>query len=290
MKLKIFLIATLFSASVFAQLKSNNLSGNLKLDSQISIEKALHNFNQQSEETTASKKSVFIAAGLSAFMPGAGQFYNGDYLKSILFFSAEVAAITVGVIYDKKGDDETAIFEKYAQKHWSVARYALWTITNLKTLNGSLDENDYSNLFTDPAQTQVNWAVLNKLESDIGGYYSHQLAHFGEQQYYEMIGKYPQFNPGWDDFGNEHTPFKYGDDVTPRYHHYSDMRGKANSFYNVMNTAVVIVIVNHVISAVESAWSANKFNKKIESKVTLKKANLGFAYFYYPELNIKVNF
>jgi hypothetical protein len=290
MKLKIFLIFALFSASVFAQLKNDGLSGNLRLDSQISIKKAVPDFNKESGKTTVNKKSVFIAAGLSVLMPGAGQFYNGDYLKSALFFATEVAAITVGVIYDKKGDDETAVFESYAQQHWSVARYALWTITNLKTLNGSLDPNDYSNLFADAAQTKVNWAVLNKLENDIGGYYSHRLAHFGEQQYYEMIGKYPQFNPGWDDFGDEHTPFKYGDDVTPRYHHYSDMRGKANSFYNVMNTAVIIVIVNHVISAVESAWSANKFNKKIESKVTLRKANVGFAYFYYPELNIRVNF
>ncbi len=223
-------------------------------------------------------------------MPGAGQFYNKDYLKSALFFAAEVAAITVGVIYDKKGDDQTAFFEDYANHHWSVARYALWTITNLQTLNGNLDPDDYNGLFLDPNKTRVDWNVLNRLEENIGGYYSHRLARYGEQQYYEMIGKYPQFNPGWDDFGDEHTPFKYGDDVTPHFHYYSGLRGQANDFYNVAHTAVVIIMVNHVISFVEAMWTTNKYNKKIESKVSLQKANVGFSYFYYPELNIKVNF
>jgi len=55
----------------------------------------------------------------------------------------------------------------------------------------------------------VNLGELNRLEGDLGGYYSHQLPPHGEQ-YYEEIGKYPQFNVGWDDFGNENTPFTYG--------------------------------------------------------------------------------
>ncbi len=290
MKIKFFLMILFLSASVFAQFKNGNLTGNLKLDSELSIKKTMPLFVEQSEKLAAQKESVFIAGGLSALMPGAGQFYNKDYWKSALFFAAEVAAVTVGVIYDNKGDDQTAFFENYANKHWSVARYALWTITNLQTLNGSLDPADYSGLFEDANQTKVNWNVLNRLESDIGGYYSHQLAHYGEQQYYEMIGKYPQFNPGWDDFGDEHTPFKYGDDVTPHYHYYSDLRGKANSFYYVANTAVAIVIVNHILSAVEAMWTRSRYNKRIETKVALRKQDVGFAYFYYPELNVKVAF
>ena len=284
------IITLLFVLATLAHAQNKKFAGVLDFDNVIAFQKTVADFNLRNEKNTRMKKSVPLAAVLSAALPGAGQFYNGDYLKSALFLTAEAAAIAVGVIYDKKGDDQTAFFENYANQHWSVARYALWTITNLSTLNGSLNPDDYSDLFLDEAKTRVNWDVLNRLESDIGGYYSHQLARFGEQQYYEMIGKYPQFNPGWDDFGDEHTPFKYGDDVTPHYHYYSDLRGKANEFYNVMHTAVVIVIVNHVLSAAESAWSASRFNKRIESKVTLRKANLGFAYFYYPELNIKVNF
>ncbi len=287
-KMKTLFAVLIFTISVFAQSHKDRLSGNLKLDSQISIEKTSNLFLQV--EKREEKKSVMLAGGLSALLPGAGEFYNGDYIKSALFFAAEVAAVSVGVIYDKKGDDQTSFFENYANNHWSVARYALWTITNLSTLNGDLNPDDYAGLFLDAGKTKVDWNVLNRLEGDIGGYYSHRLAHFGEQQYYEMIGKYPQFNPGWDDFGDEHTPFKYGDDVTPHYHYYSDLRGKANEFYYVADAAVIVVIVNHVISAVEAMWTVNKYNKKLEAKVSLEKAHLGYAYFYYPQLNFKFNF
>ena len=56
---------------------------------------------------------------------------------------------------------------------------------------------------------RVNWTDLNNAEGNIETLmdaqgipttgFTHQLAPYGDQQYYEMIGKYSQFGGGWDD-------------------------------------------------------------------------------------------
>jgi len=290
---KIFFILMLIAiSSSFAQNKDvAKLSGSLYLD----FQEAYNNTSgkQKSDNTqnfTDIKKSTYLAGILSALVPGAGEFYAKSYLKTALFLVAEATAITAGVIYNKKGNNRTTIFENFADKHWSVARYALWTLTNLQKLNGSLNPNDYSNLFYDKGETKVDWAVLNKMEGDIGGYYSHQLYHFGEQQYYEMIGKYPQFNPGWDDFGNVHTPYTYGDPLTKRFLYYSGLRGRANHFYYIAEAAVIAVIVNHFLSALDAVWTVNRYNERIETKINLKKNNYGFKNEFYPQLSLTFRF
>ncbi len=288
--MKYLILILLTFTSVFAQLsKTAELIGVAKLDEAVALENIKQNTNAQNK-IIKEKKSTILAGILSAALPGAGEIYNENYLKAALFFAAEVAAVSVDVIYNRKGDDQTAFFEDYAQKHWSVARYALWTITNLQTLNPSLDPNNYQGLFEDANKTKVNWNVLNKLESDIGGYYSHRLAHFGEQQYYEMIGKYPQFNPGWDDFGDEHTPYKYGDPITEHYKYYSGLRGKANNFYYIADTAVIVVIINHILSAIDAIWTSAKYNRRLKARVSLEKQTIGYGYVLFPKLNLSLNF
>ncbi len=284
---KLSIIILLFNSLIFGQ--ENNLSGLLSIDNHIAFEET-YSSEETNSDILSKERSVWLAAGLSALMPGAGQLYNKSYLKSALFVAAEAAAITVGLIYDKKGDDQTAVFENFALEHWSVARYALWTITNLSSLNPNLQPDNYANLFLDPNKTQVNWDVLNRLEEDIGGYYSHRLAPFRDQQYFEMIGKYQQFNPGWDDFGDEHTPYTYGDPLTERYLFYSGLRGKANEFYDIAGTAVILVIVNHVLSVIDAAWTTASYNKSLETNVSLHKQNIGYFTHYYPEINFKLNF
>lgn len=236
-------------------------------------------------------KSPFLAALMSAVVPGAGEIYSGNFLKAAIFLAVEAAAITTSVIYNNKGDDQTSVFEKFAQENWDVARYARWTIANLSILKYELNADDYSDLFYDDAQTQVNWSVLNRLEEDISGYYSHRLAPFGDQQYYEMIGKYPQFNPGWAEFGDDPTtPYYFGDPLVDQFHEYSKMRGEANDFYNVASKAVIIVMVNHLASAIDAAFSAASYNKSLKMNLSLEKTNVGYFIEYNPQLNLQYRF
>jgi len=235
------------------------------------------------------KKSVFLAGAFSAIVPGSGQFYNGDYIKSALFAGIEVAAIIVGLSNNKKGDDQTNFFQDYANQHWSAERYANWTVAHAKAINPDVN----SALLAVYTNGRLDWGKLNTLETAIGqgtNYYSHRLAYFGDQQYYEMIGKYPQFNVGWDDFGDINTPFQYGDPVTANFHYYSGERGKANDYYNIASKAVIVVLVNHLASLIDAVWSAASFNKSLQMNVSMQKEQVGYRIDYSTMLNFKYNF
>ncbi|MFA7421103.1 MAG: hypothetical protein WCZ90_15585 [Melioribacteraceae bacterium] len=276
------------------ELKQNKtkLSGVLALDSKTANVSTQEFVIKSPLEEGVSKKKPMVAAGLSLLLPGAGEFYSESYLKSAIFIAVEAAAIAVGLAYDKKGNDQTTFFQGYADQHWSAVRYAKWVSNpaNTKSINSAIDPSKYNVLTT---SGKVNWIELNRLESDLGSYFSHKLPYYGEQQYFELIGKYPQFNVGWDDFGDENTPFEYKADrsnLTKNFVYYSVERGKANDYYNIASKAVIVVFVNHIISALDAAWSAHSYNKNIELHTSLEKFQNGFTSYYYPELHLQYRF
>ena len=275
------------------------LSGQFQLDKLVTLDQIALN-EDSLQIVTSSKRSPFLAGVLSAAIPGAGQFYNDNYIMSGVFFLIDVAAITTAVIYDGKGDDQTDEFEAFAEAHWSANRYATWTINNATRLNPSIDPNDTDLLNVFNNDGSVNWNKLHALESAVssggtgtsGTYYSHQLAGYQEQQYYEMIGKYAQFNPGWDDFTEDpNDPFTYThvrmDPLTDRFEYYSGLRGEANDFYNVASKAVLVVVANHIVSAVHAAITTAKYNRSLEMNVSMEKTSFGFAVDYHPRFNLK---
>lgn len=260
------------------------LSGNLKGDSK-RIQKdyeaqqyVKHSFQYEK------RKSSFLGGIMSLLIPGSGEIYAEEYLKAAIFIAVEAAAITTAVIYDKKGDDKTAEFENFANQHWSAKRYAEWTLRNLSTLNSSLNPTDYNVINPDGT---VNWSELNRLERAIGYGYTHTLAPFGDQQYYEMIGKYPQFSHGWSDSNPNDTDYLI---LSPFFKAYSIMRGEANDLYKVASTAVIFIYVNHFLSALDAAWSVASYNKNLAVKVRMEQMNLAGQIEYVPTLNFSLGF
>ncbi len=235
------------------------------------------------------KKSSFLAGGMSLILPGAGQLYSKNYFKALGFALLEGILIYLKIDYDNKGDDQTKYFENYANNNWDAAKYARWSLKKF-----GLNEQNYPNLFADATKTKIgSWKILNKLEEDIsrtdlGKYYSHQIAPFGDQQYYEMIGKYPQFVPGWSTFDENDLSYQYGSKIPDQYLWYSDQRGKANSFYNKANTVFAVIMVNHVLSAIDAVIGTNNYNKKISLRSAIKTVYFGSEKIYFPELNIKI--
>ena len=108
------------------------LSGNLQLDNKISfdaVEKEIKvlRYDPQFKD----KKSPWLGAIFSLILPGAGEFYAESYWKAGIFAALEAAVITTAVIYNKKGDDATNAFERFADNvtnttGWSAVRYAEW--------------------------------------------------------------------------------------------------------------------------------------------------------------------
>jgi hypothetical protein len=290
MKKNLLIIIFLFTISLPAQEKEIDLTGNISQDLLI----LSHNTElSKMGETTSSivqKRKPALAAGLSALLPGAGQFYNQDYWKTAIFASIEIAAVVTAIVYNKKGDDQTESFMAFADspQGWSVDKYAHWSVDNAIRINPEIEAGDeVLNIFDNNGN--VVWSKLNRLETKIGHWYSHQLAPYGDQQYYEMIGKYQQFNPGWADF-NYNDPYTYGDPLTPTFLWYADERGKANSYYDLSNLAIKVLLANHIISAVEAALSANNYNRHLKANVEMKSQTMGYNIIFYPELNLSYRF
>ena len=292
---KILLFTFIICNLAIAQQENEfRLSGSLKNDTQFALNSIADSNSSYKLNISQATKTPILAGLMSFIVPGVGQIYTENYLKAGIFAVVEIGAIVLAVTYDSKGNDQTDYFENYANENWSAYRYANWTINNLQQLDGELfiDEarKNYfeQNLFNG---TDVNWKVLNELEDDIGGYYSHKLAPFGDQQYYEMIGKYPQFNVGWLEFGdNVNKPFDYSTPVEEQFKWYSKERGKANDYYNVAKWAVIAVVSNHFISALDAAWSASRYNKRMKFNISIEEETIGFYKEYYPQINLTYNF
>jgi hypothetical protein len=210
-------------------------------------------------------KSPWLAAGMSLVVPGSGEFYAENYWKSALFLAVEVGAWALAYHFDKKGDSQTDFFQGYADQHWNVVQYAEYTIDNFvpATQQAEYLSRVIPNRGTGRPWEQVNWDALNQMEREIGGFYSHTLPRYGEQQYYELIGKYPQFNQGWDDANLSLPPdyFVIKKNLTERYLYYSSERGKANDYYRNASTFVTVAVINHLLSAADAAWTTSSYNR-----------------------------
>ena len=236
-----------------------HLTGNLRADffgRQNPVE--VLEMDEQLEDMTARPhKSPWLAAGMSLVLPGSGEFYADNYWRSALFFAVEVTAWTIAYTYDKKGDRQTDSFKNYADENWSVVDYASYAQTLAPSGNYNWFIQGRGGL---PPWDQVDWAELNRMERDIGAtnagrYYSHALPLHGEQQYYELIGKYYQYNQGWQDIA-----LAAGEEGQLNFY-YERERAHADDFYQTASTMVSVALVNHLLSAVDAALCATSFNK-----------------------------
>ena len=230
-------------------------------------------------------------------LPGAGEFYAESYWKAAAFIAIEAAAWGLAYHFDKKGDRQTDSFQAYADEHWSVVRYAEWTLDNALSINPGVNTSQFQGvLIRDGSGTVVgvNLTELNRLESALGGWYSHQLHPHGDQQYYELIGKYQQYYQGWDDADPSLDTYQLVTQQlhtgTTRFTYYAGERGKANDFYEKATTFVTVAIVNHVLSAIDAAWSAGIYNSNIHASVGMRPMPAGNGYTMTPVATLSYDF
>jgi hypothetical protein len=298
---KILFIVLLITPFIFikAQPKESenlNLSGNLFLDSKLAVN-YYDSLSAPQPFQQSRKRSQYLAGLMSLILPGAGEAYSENYLKAAIFFVVEAAAITTALIYNHKGDFQTSFFQQFANQHWSVVRYAQWTLKNISNINSGVDKTLYDVGGAKPvlvygngvnsAPTGVNWSNLNDLESDLGSGYSHRLPGAGEQQYYELIGKYPQYSHGWDKSNPDDTDFHT---LTDEFLWYSHQRGLANEYYKTGSFGVGLLYVNHILSTLDAIWSMDKYNGTLAMNVRLNGVQMADHVELIPTVNLSFNF
>jgi hypothetical protein len=288
MSIRCFLITiVVYAISVLPQ-TNNNFTGSLYADSRLILNEYQDNVvKQNSFESTGEKKSVLLAGVLSGVVPGAGEVYVGgttNYIKAGAFVLIEAIAIYYAVSYNKRGNDQTNFFQNFADQRWSVVKYAQWINDNTNGVKVTINPNT-----TLPPWQRVDWASLNAAEDAIGASasgFTHHLPLHGDQQYYELIGKYAQYSRGWEDYVPSDNPLY----VTPEMDSYSIMRGDANSLYKISARGVTFIYVNHLLSVLDAIWSSVTFNKNIALNLSYDRVNLAFTEEWTPTLHLKYNF
>ena len=276
------------------------LTGNARMDLLANLDKMSVNDSTQNRTNNNSpgSKSPLLAGAMSMVVPGAGEFYTKSYWRAGGFVLAEAALWVFYASYYSKGNYQTDLFQNYADDHWSVVRYAQWIQANVTALNPDVSVfSGYLIPGTEnrPPWERVDWAKINAVENAIaqraGNGFTHQLPHRPEQQYFELIGKYPQFAAGWDDAGVMTPERIINNDVSARFLEYSKMRGKANDFYNIATTGSVLLVVNHLLSALDAAWSASQFNHQLKIEAHLQPTVRSYDFVeFVPTARLTVTF
>jgi hypothetical protein len=291
MRIKCLLIIMVLYAICILPQTNTNFTGNLSADSRLILNEYKDNaLKQNSFESPADKKSVVLAGVLSGIIPGAGEVYIGgttNYIKAGAFALIEAVSIYYSISYNQRGDAQTNFFQNYADQRWSVVKYAHWINDNTSGVKVTIYAPDAQH--PNPWQ-QVDWVSLNAAEDAISATgFTHKLPPHGEQQYYELIGKYPQYARGWEDdiqADNLANP----DYSSPEFKAYSIMRGDANDLYKVSARGTAILYVNHVLSIFDAIWSSVTFNKNIALNISYDRVNLAFVEEWTPTLHIKYSF
>lgn len=214
------------------------------------------------------KKALFF----SALIPGAGELYAKSYIKAGAFLLAEVAAWTIYGAYTSKGKDEEKKYQAYADAHWDPEVWKQW-------------KQNFSNPLDDAhASTMEKYLSGDKTATT-------------QQQYYEMIGKYSAFYVGWD-FANYYENQSLFNTITldslesiqqnsSDIGKYMDMRDKSNKLFRLARAATNYVIVNHILSAIDAAWTAKRHNNKL-LEASIQVEQLFYVDQLQPVLSLKI--
>jgi hypothetical protein len=191
-------------------------------------------------------KSPRTAILLSAVIPGGGQLYSGSYWKAAAFIALEAAAWTFYVTKRQEGYDLEEDFEAFADEHWSEDTY--WEYISLQS------------------GIEYTPETLEQLRAWERENFSHGLHRNKDQQYYEMIGKYHQFNVGWEDANpnigllDEEWNLSY---VSDKRLDYEYMQKESNDAFQMATLAASVALVNHVLSAVDAGFTVKRHNDKL---------------------------
>ena len=255
----------------------------------------------------AGERSVPLAFGLSAVVPGAGQAYNRQWFKAGAAVGLEALVLTLWIVRRTEGLDAQDDVEAYAQGGWDPGRYAEWltdyadwlTTEYGRTVTAPAPDVPSGIDFTDPAAwtssereivdrffDQIRALERQMIHVETGASFSHVLPYYGEQQYYELIGKYFQFAPGWGDYPDwvdqdgtynvaidpEHTGTGGSKpNVSDTFYDYAREHAHAQDILRQASRISMLVVVNHLLAAVDAAVSAKLHNDRIAT-------GLGLAY------------
>lgn len=270
---KIIIIIIIFSTIIGAENLLRNIDN--RFATKIDLTNLVHNSISLNLLDAKSKPTLLKPMLASFAIPGLGQYLNkSPWWKTALFAGVEVAGIAGYIVWTNKADDITREFENWADAHWDMKRW----VNDSAILLSDIQANGYPNV------NDVRIDGSHHITIIINGKYESseillenpniEYVELRDWDFYEEIGKYDQFVAGWDDARSNwkivQKSIKDGDDelivMTPNKQHYLNLRNDSNILYKNAKFAASALLFNHIFSALDALWSANK-NKELSYKL-----------------------
>lgn len=266
---KIITIFIIFSTIVCGEDLLNNYDN--RFATKIDLTNLVHNSIFSDSLDINSKQSILKPMIASLVIPGFGQYINcSPWWKTALFAGVEVAGIAGYISWTNKADDITKEYENWADHHWDMRRW----VNDSAILLSDIKSNGYPNV------NDVRIDGSHHITIIINGKYESseillenpniEYVELRNWDFYEGIGKYDQFVAGWDDAKSNweivNKNIRNGEIelivMTPHKQHYIELRNDSNILYKNAKFAVSALLFNHIISALDALWNANK-NKEL---------------------------
>jgi hypothetical protein len=258
---------------------------------------------------TTDYRSPRKAMFMSLIVPGWGQYYGRSKIKSAAFIVLEAACFGLRYYFIQQGDNKETEFRQYCDAHYSNTKY-----------------NDWRNWVE--ANTDSNTVGLGILRDN---YLMHDTVYnqssvVKDQQYYELVFKYPQFVHGWDDAeptieqmeagtvpdtingrpttlisGNRFL-IVIGSDTTVGFSRHqldaADITAESNRLYKAADNVWFAILTNHICSAIDAAITARSYNRSLlgQERTLLDRIHLesmlahGGSFRFAPGAVLKINF
>lgn len=215
------------------------------------------------------EKSPRRAFLYSVLVPGLGEWYAGSKRRAALFFGFEAVGLGLWASWKGKGNDAEDDFRAVADDEWDPLNYLAWrgsTISRNSSITHAFPCSSYVDVYLETGKFK------GCPDAEV-------------QQYYELIGKYDQFVPGWTDLirvntGNAARPTEV-DSVENFFSanrlSYEDQRNESNRFLKRASVLTGLLLVNHVFSAIDAARVARARSEGAGEASLAKRTRLAFV-------------
>ncbi|WP_421773989.1 hypothetical protein [Gracilimonas sp.] len=300
-----------FSNEIFKKAEQSTAKGSGEISlSDFSYRSAYTNGKSSFLELPRTKPVVAFAA--SAIIPGSGQAANGKWVRAGIYFAIEAVGIIYHLDRNATARRQEKAYEEFTHQNWSVLAYAEWLVNysmqnNLdngwqdlqadiqgKNPNFGNTTKDWSKVELDNLHrvekrtpfvfnTPENCGNTNPPSCKRGSEFSHLLPDYGSQQYYELISKYYQYQPGWQDWYGQITTaanqspdmYRYmwngRDEPFTLFYQGRDRAQEFNNNYRAAGNILKLLVVNHVVSAFDALFTVQLKNSRIETNTNLMK-------------------
>lgn len=166
-----------------------------------------------------------LSMGLSALVPGTGEIVSGHFWNGIPLLAADVATWIGYFHYEDEGDQWKGSYEQFADQHWTEAKW-----------QDDLRQTAYYDTLS-PYNCNCSPPYIPREED--------------QREYYENLGKYEHFFPGWDDW---QSPSYDPENPANHRRQYVDMRIESNDNYDNADTLLGVAAATRILSVIQSFW------------------------------------